>query len=309
MSRYGILLGAAAITGALVTSGAAFAGDASTASPFEFEGGIRYWYSTGTSAKNLYDGTGSLLISRLTYGGLDSHAGELFFRADHKATGIFLKGNLGLGIVDQGHLTDEDFEPVTSPYSSTLSPQHSGDIGYLTADVGYDFIRKPTYRLGAFVGYNLYRENLEAFGCTQQGGNPGICVPSIPSSVAVIKQDNTWHSLRLGLSGQTELSDRFTLKGDAAYIYSYLDGYDHHLLRPSINPIPENGSGSGVQLEAVLDYKLTDMAHLGIGARYWKFTSDGTAHFEQTPGGGYPQVEHWSTDRYGVFAQLSFKLN
>ena len=304
------LLRASVIAGLAFASSAAFAGEVTSPSmsPFEFDGGMRFWHSTGTSKKNLYDTTGSLLVSRLTYDGLDSNAAEVFFRAEHMSTGIFLKGLAGIGSLDQGHLTDEDFEPVTSPYSRTLSSQHGGDLEYFTADLGYDFWQTPEYRLGAFVGYNYYKEDVAAFGCVQQASNPGICVPSIASSVGVITQNNAWNSLRLGLSGEMNLTDRLALKGDAAYLYSYLDGYDHHLLRPSINPIPENGNGSGVQLQALLDYKLTDMMHFGVGARYWKFNADTTAHFEQTPGGGSPQVENWSTERLGIFAQLSFKF-
>lgn len=277
---------------------------------FSFEAGLRYWYSTGEASKDLYDTSGASLVSRLTYEDLDAHSGEVFFNATHNPTGIFVKGLLGGGGITQGSLIDEDFPPFLDVYSSTVSDQDGGDIAYATVDLGYNFWNTPQYRVGAFVGYNFWNESYDAFGCAQQAANPAICVPDIPSDVAVISQDNNWHSLRLGLSGQTQLTERLSLSGDAAFLLSWLDGEDRHHLRPDINPIPEDGDGYGVQLEAVLSYKLTDQFDIGIGGRYWWVKSDeGTAHFEETPGGGFPQVEDWETERYGVFVQASYKFN
>jgi outer membrane protease len=278
---------------------------------FSFESGLRYWYSTGTSSKDLYNGDGSLIFSRLTYDELDAHSGEIFFNATHNPTGIFVKGLLGAGSINKGSLVDEDFfyPPDTDPYSNTLSEQDGGDITYFTADLGYNFWNTPRYRVGAFVGYSFWSEGYDAFGCAQQAANPGICVPDIPSDIGVISQDNDWHSLRLGLAGQVQLSQRFSLSGDAAFLFTRLEGEDRHHLRPDINPIPEDGDGHGVQLEAVLNYKVTDMFNVGVGGRYWRATSEGTSHFEQTPGGGIPQPVDWEAERYGVFLQASVKLN
>ena len=72
---------------------------------------------------------------------------------------------------------------------------------------------------------------------------------------------------------------------------------------PEINPVPEDGDGDGVMLEALLNFDLTNVSSIGIGARYWRLQSDGTAHFEQAPVRGRPQVEDWDIERYGVFVQ------
>ncbi|MCV3211464.1 omptin family outer membrane protease [Mesorhizobium sp. YC-39] len=273
-----------------------------------FEGGLRYWYSTGEASKDLYDSSGTLRVSRLTYDRLDAHSGEVFFNATHNPTGIFVKGLLGAGGIAEGSLVDEDFLPYTNPYSNTSS-DHRGDITYFITDLGYYFWNTPRRRIGAFVGYNFWNERYNAAGCAQQATNPWICAPAIPTNVGIISQDNDWHSLRLGLAGQTQLTERLSLSGDVAFLFTRLDGKDRHLLRPKINPMPENGDGHGVQLEAVLNYKVTDLFNIGVGARYWRVAADGTAHFDETPGGGIPQVEDWQAERYGMFVQANIKFN
>ncbi|TIL41714.1 hypothetical protein [Mesorhizobium sp.] len=143
----------------------------------------------------------------------------------------------------------------------------------------------PRYRIGAFVGNNFWHESYDAFGCTQQATNWRTCVPTVPTYVNLISQDNDWHSLRLGLAGQTQLTARLSLSGDVAFLFTRLDGKDQHHMRPKIKLIPEDGDGHGVQLEAVLNYKVTDLFNIGVGARYWAVANNGTAHFEEAMGG------------------------
>ena len=46
-------------------------------------------------------------------------------------------------------------------------------------------------------------------------------------------------------------------------------------------PIPEDGNGNtGIQIEAVVSYLVTQDFSLGVGARYWRFETHGNAHFE-----------------------------
>lgn len=65
----------------------------SAASVFSFEGGLRYWPSTGKASKELYNHKGTSLVSRLTYDDLDAHSSEVFFNAIHNPTGIFVKAS------------------------------------------------------------------------------------------------------------------------------------------------------------------------------------------------------------------------
>src|SRR5882724_3570086 len=87
-------------------------------------------------------------LSRLTFSNLDSLSGEAFGRVDH-ASGFFLKGYVGGGGINQGHLNDEDFPDIVA-YSNTVSSAF-GHIGYATIDAGYNFLKGPDAKVGAFV--------------------------------------------------------------------------------------------------------------------------------------------------------------
>jgi hypothetical protein len=300
---------AAAILAAM--TGTAMAGDLpkgaeSTAvhGGFEAEFGTRMWLGFGNTAKDLYGVGGSPMVSRLTYGNLPTAAGEIFGKVTDNR--FFVSGFAGLGVLDGGTLKDEDFPPVTSPYSSTNSNQHDGSLSYATVDVGGYLYSTPKGRLGAFVGYNYLNQQLNAFGCTQTGANAGICVPSISDSVKVISQSNTWQSVRVGINGDMKLDDRWSINGDAAILpYVTLSGADTHWLRipgDFSGPIPEDGTGWGAQIQAMLDYKVNDQLSLGVGGRYWHMQTVGNAHFEDvTPGPAQP--EHWTTDLLGVLVE------
>lgn len=184
-------------------------------SSFTGEFGLRYWYSWGKTQKDLYGASRSDLVSRLTYDDLSGHSGEVYGRLDH-SSGFFLKGYLGGGILPNGSLNDEDFPPLTTPYSSTDSNQREGHLAYANIDAGFNLLRQPDFRLGVFGGYHYLEDKVSAFGCTQIASNPGICGGGIPDSVLVISQNNRWQSVRVGADMDVRLSERLTLRLDAA---------------------------------------------------------------------------------------------
>ena len=226
------------------------------------------------------------MVSRLTYSGMDGHAAEAFGRVDHTA-GFFLKGYVGVGILLNGNLQDEDFFPSPIPYSSTSSKQNDSTLAYASIDFGYSFIRRPGLRIGAFVGYHYLDETLNAFGCAQDAGNTAICSPALPETWKVITQSNHWNSLRVGLDARIALGAGFSLNLDAAYLpYVKLNGSDTHWLRIGANPgdftgpIPENGTGTGYQLEASIAYAVNPNVSVGMGARYWRMETSGNTQFD-----------------------------
>ncbi len=269
--------------------------------------GVRTWLGFGSAGESLYDPTTGGLVSRLTYDGMPIASGEVFGNAH--AGGFFVSGFAGLGVLPDGNLQDEDFPPYLSAYSSTNSNQRSGSLKYATIDVGHDLVDWGGVRAGAFVGYNYVDQQMNALGCTQTGGNPAVCVPSIDGSVSVISQANAWQSLRLGFNATARLDNGFSVNGDiAALPYVSLSGADTHWLRIPADftgPIPEDGTGWGLQVQAMLDYQVNDRLSLGIGGRYWHMQTVGTAHFENhlTAGGGQPQPDHWFTDMGGLLAE------
>jgi opacity protein-like surface antigen len=284
------------------------------ADDFQVELGARYWYSTGKTQKNLYDPTGSFLNSRLTYSGTTGYSGETFFRVDHNI-GLFFKGFAGIGRIDSGTLKDEDFPPVISPYSATLSAQQDGSLIYGVGDVGYNVLRGPNYKLGPFVGYYRDQDVLNAYGCTQIATNPSVCVPAISTGTLGITENDTWQALRLGLNGQLTFFDRFRLDLDGAWLpYAWLTGSDTHWLRIQnlpgnfTGPIPEDGSGMGVQLEAAINYFVTEAFSVGVGARYWYVATHGNTNFEGRVIDEVASLQPtpFVTERYGAFVQGAY---
>jgi opacity protein-like surface antigen len=282
-------------------------------SPWSFEFGSRYWFSSGKYKKDLFAPGGSPQLSRLTYDDLTGHSAEAFWRVDH-ASGLFLKGYVGGGSIIGGKLNDEDFPPATSPYSNTLSDQKHGALGYVSVDLGYNFWTAPTWQLGGFVGYNYWNERVNTFGCNQIAGNAGICgsIPPafgpVPASTNVLDNDATWNSLRVGLSGQVMLMPGWKLTGDVAYIHGWLDATDLHNLRPDIRGLPEDATGNGVQIDAMLTYQVSDAFSVGLGGRWWHIEGDGTSHFDEKIKGAPAEPIRIEQDRFGLLAQANYKF-
>lgn len=283
---------------------------------FQGEFGLRYWMNFGETAKNLYNIPGNAMVSRLTYDGLQGYAIELAGRIDH-TSGFYLKGYAGIGIVNRGNLNDEDFPPFLAPYSSTDSEQREGSMAYASIDLGFNLIRQPGFRLGAYAGYHYLDQSVSAYGCTQVATNNAICGNPVPNNVLVITQSNHWNSVRVGLDATVRLGGPFSLTVDAAYLpYVKLNGGDSHWLRIGTAPgafageIPEDGQGTGYQLEAALSYAVNRDVSIAVGGRYWRMDTNGHTHFEGNVVGmtAYPQPVDWKVESYGVFVQGSFKF-
>ncbi len=281
---------------------------------YDGEIGLRYWLSTGQTGKRLYNFGGSAMVSRLTYRGLIGQSGELFGQINER--NYFLKGVAGMGGLMRGTLQDEDFPPYIKPYSSTDSSLGNGELSYATLDGGGYFYEQPNARAGVFFGYNYFHEGVNGFGCNQTATNAAVCgTTSIPTSVAVITQQNNWHSLRVGLNGDMRLGG-WRLTGEAALLPVVdLQGADYHWLRICKSAgcfkggVPEDGFGWGYQLEAMADYTVANKYTFGIGGRYWHMESSGFTNFEGNVvgGGGGAQPVKWSTDLFGVTAHASLQ--
>ncbi len=286
-----------------------------------FAFGSRFWYSSGTLAKDLYDDPRSSqnLNSRLTYAGLTAGTFEAFGRAD-TAFGAFLKGNAGFGGLNSGSLNDEDFPPALTPYSNTLSQQQGGKLGYGSIDFGQILVQRERVSAGLFVGYGYLSETVNAYGCDQLASNPFVCQPAIGPGVLGITEESHWQFARLGLLGEFKLLDCLKLSTELAWVpYTQLGGQDTHWLRLGTGlfdfsgPIPESGGGgSGVQLEAIMSYQVNDKVSVGLGGRYWYLQTRASADLENVIVGlPFPpasQPLNFTTTRYGGFAQGAYKF-
>jgi opacity protein-like surface antigen/outer membrane protease len=280
---------------------------------WQLETGARYWHSWSRFQKDLPAGpVDTSLISRLTYDDMKNNSGEFFARLD-TPIGVFVKGFVGGGSKNSGKMNDEDWcifgfilgcDPTAVPYSNTLSSV-SGNLGYATIDVGYDVWRGATYKVGGFIGYNYFRDKMEAVGCAQIANAFGPCSPALPTSVLVITESDRWESFRIGTSAEVKLAPRLRLVADAAYLpHVTFKGTDNHVLRTLI--ISESGDGKGVQLEATLAYDVTDRLSLGVGGRYWSmWTTSGDDAFNGVP---IPRNDTYRTEIYGVMLQGSYKF-
>lgn len=274
------------------------------------EVGARYFLSTGHASFDLFSPQhGAQLNSRLSYGDSTGQAPEAFFRLDHDS-GVFLKGQGGIGTLSGGVLIDEDFPPAETPYSSTRSLLKAGSFAYGGIDLGYDFVRGPSGTLGAYVGYRGAYDKFLGYGCWQAGGNPEVCADTETGKrpvQMVLGETASWQGLALGLNSRLALAPRVRLELDAAYLpYAIRTGYDNHWWRGDINPQPETGSGWGTQAQAVLTYALTDRFDVGIGARY-EFLATTTASTQFTVP-AQRSSETISSERYGAFVQASYRF-
>lgn len=280
----------------------------------EVEFGTRAWVSSGRHQKDLGATTSpsmqNILVSRLTYD-TSAVSGEVFGRLD-SSSDVFLKGFIGGGSVTSGKLHDEDWlifdESV--PYSNTLSGV-KGSIAYGTIDAGYNFLHGRTYKFGGFIGYNYYRDDKSAYGCTQIANPNSDCVPALPSSTLVITENDRWNSVRVGVNGEVVLADRLKVSADAAYLpYSSFAGTDNHVLRTGLPSTlsPESGVGSGVQLEALLSYAVWNSFSIGAGGRYWAMWTTSNAFTNAFNLGCPCQTLPVRTERIGAFVQAAYQF-
>ena len=301
---------------------------------FGLDLGSRYWHSWGRHKYDLGLGTSDpvvsySLVSRLTYDDVEASTGEMTARVSAPWS-LFAKGLLGAGAIHNGHMNDEDFNiegdsVARIPYTNTISSRVTGDIpSYGTIDIGYDVWRAPAHRVGAYVGYNYYRETMGAYGIEQIanprgpfGSAEGGGFP--PIGHAIIEQEATWQSLRLGAAGEFYLTPRLKLSGDAAWLpYTSVNATDTHFggntpVIASINPL--NGHGVGTQLEAMLSYDVTDQLSIEVGARYWAmWTTDASfvrtfdAADEVVTPTSPPQHLKIETERVGVLVGATYKF-
>ncbi|UPK26547.1 outer membrane beta-barrel protein [Bradyrhizobium sp. 195] len=281
---------------------------------WSLEGGTRLWLSRG---RFQWDLGSTDLISRLTYHGLDGISGELFERLD-SPWGIFLKGNIGVGRFNNGKMNDEDWGVDPLPYRNTISGQGNGRFTYYTADAGYDFLHGSTSKVGGFMGWSYYGQKSDTIGCVQIASPYAPCLA--PGDKRIVgSQDTDWNALRIGLSAETMLLDRWRMSADVAYLpWTDFQGRDNHLLRPFTTFYDQRGSGGGgVQVEAVLSYFITKNFSVGVGGRYWAMWTPNqqkqlTTIAEEA---GRRPVTHgpfpgdYRMERWGTFFQASYKFD
>ena len=282
--------------------------------PFVFEGGARYWFSSGSmrfgfSNGNPYFGnpTSTLDWTRLT-----GHTGEVFARIDHMPSGVFVKGMVGGGAIKDGHIVDRDFFVTQYKFSDTTSDVSNGDSRFAMFDVGWAYSPLPNMRLGFFVGYHYWHEKVTANGVlcniASDLGCSSVNAVVTAFDTPVLSYEPTWHALRVGTEGKLWVDDRWSFSGEFAVVpYAVVQNKDSHLLRqdsadlgPAPNIVTKSKYAYGVEAELFVNYLVTPNIEIGAGVRYWGLASRmgdvsfGPA-FDNTN-----QLTNFDQERYGV---------
>jgi opacity protein-like surface antigen len=289
-------------------------------SGWEAEAGARYMHSWGRFQKDQNAGFANgtsfpngIVTSRLTYDNLQTNSSELFGRVE-SPWNVFLKGYVGVGQTGSGNNSDEDSYVAVNgtrpPYSNAYSPKIDGGIAYAVADLGYDFIRNSDSKLGAFAGYFYFDQLMNRYNCVQIANPQGSCeapdeTPT-PPNVVRFQEIDKWQAVRVGLSGETMLTDRLKLGVDAAYLpYLVFDGLDNHFRNPIAQFPASSHGGQGAQVDALLSYYLTDRFAVGVGGRYWTmWTTNG--QFVNTAQPGAPRYYRAAFEQAAAFVQASY---
>lgn len=278
--------------------------------------GVRYWLSTGeTRHSHNAQGVDPTLgnpTSVLIYENLDAHVVEFFGRRNFGAN-WFVKGNIGVGLINAGMFEDEDFKAGQVRDAHTTSSVPSGWIAHVTLDLGRDewTLREDRATLGAFVGYSRWTEYVDAYGLTDQLGGAGI-----DRDVRVISNELAWNAVRVGLAAGFAFSSRTRLSADLALVpYATFRNQDSHYLRSTnpasqfyLGPVPNiiiDGKGRGLQLDAELIHEVSRRTELGLGLRYWYLESTkGTRTVPNIPGAAELPLVELVSMRAGVTFSL-----
>jgi len=285
-------------------------------SPFHFEGGARYWYSSGTTRFGFTNGNPQFgnPTSTLDWSGTIGNSGEAFARVDHLPSQLFVKGLLGGGRINGGHMDDRDFLARQIKFSDTTSDINGDSMRYAMFDVGYSVaLPSEGIRIGAFVGYHYWRERMTAFGsrCNPDDVQNVFCGPAgsveVPFTTPGVTYETVWKAARIGGEAKIRLYDRWTVDSEIAIVpYARLSNDDSHLLRGDLGPVPNvltRANAFGAEAEIFFNYAVLRNFEVGLGARYWgMFTKSGSIVF----GPAFSRevaLTRFDTQRYGVLLQ------
>jgi hypothetical protein len=291
-------------------------------SPFAFEVGGRYWYSSGRLSFAFANGNPFFgnPTSTLDWHGLSAHSGEVFARIDHIPSGVFVKGLVGLGSVTHGHIDDLDFLVTQFKFSDTTSDVHNGNLSYGMFDVGWAYSPTSGVRLGFFAGYHYWHEKVTAYGivCNMASfiGCPAAGAVIEGFGVPVLSYEPTVHAARIGVESRIAVDEHWSFSGEIAGVpFAALRNKDSHLLRqsmadlgPAPNVITNSSYAFGVEAELFVNYAITPNIEMGAGVRYWGVTANrGGVQFGPDFGVSDP-LNKFDQQRYGVLVHAKGKF-
>ncbi|MCF6326317.1 MAG: hypothetical protein L3J21_03375 [Devosiaceae bacterium] len=265
--------------------------------PLDFEIGIRYWYSMGSSAVNAFGGFYSASDT--------SSIAEAFFRIDDNSTSSFLKGQIGYAVkIDGTYITPQ-------VVNETMA---GGYIGYGGVDFGMVPFGTENIGIGAFAGYqfiaanpNMGRSNF----VTASGGGD-----SATNALEI-------HVAKIGLAINADIGDNIDLNMEAAIIpYANLSGVYGALSIPDFisggDNFTQGSAGNisgrlyGASGEVMLGFKPTENLVVRVGARGWYLTGEATMNVIARQVGTPANAQNYIDNvtgleffRYGALAEIA----
>lgn len=285
----------------------------------------KVWVSSGWSNWN-FKSAGVDPLTDLRWRGVDAVVGEV--SADVLWKSLVWTLSVGGTAVDQGVLIAEDFAQSDRQgrFSVTRSSVDEGKLFYVSNDVGGRLARwrQPLFGPGrapeggyldVFVGYQFWREEYVAFGITGNLIFPSgfIVNQGEPSSVKVVTNEYTRHSIRVGARTQVPLAGGLSLRALAAVSpWTHTDYEDtHHLAIGLRQPTLSSASGGfGYQADAGLAYAFSRSLSAELGFRYWRFDSgEGDVTTISTNGAvSTSKLNEAITERYGPYVGLTWRF-
>jgi hypothetical protein len=260
-------------------------------SPFTFDVGSRYWYSTtNIKTEGLNNGASygnpSFVIdwSNMTGSNL-----ELFGKMMHSESEYFVKGYVGtnLGNGDSGKMSDVDYASGQTTTSVLNTDAKQLSVSYGVLDFGKDFKLSNT-SISPFLGYFYWKQKSQSYGGTIGAITSGdytiynvlgLTVGQVLlNSVNVITYETTVNAPRFGFQLNQPVSEKFTVDFELAYMpFANIKLNDTHNAAPNhyvTNGSPNvvsSGQGWGYGSDIYLKYKVTENTKIGLGFRYQYF--------------------------------------
>ncbi len=301
----------------------------------EFDAGIGTWISQGSTRwSHNASGVDPLLgnpSSELNYKDLASNVVELRGQVT-LAQKWSLRANYGFGDITGGRLIDDDYvsqagavccTTLNRPhrFSRTFSDVNGSDLWYVNADLGYkawSFLQEKG-SLRVFLGYQYWREKVEATGvtqveCTSVGVNCNAVGTVTNRGQKVITNTVKWSSLRLGLESGYQFTSRFSIDGSVVWIpYTSMKNEDIHHLRTDLQQNPSfsmSGTGMGVNTEVTATLMIIQNLFFNVGYRYWWVgVTDGDWTNHPVSGASSTvQLNQLQSFRQGVTLGLDYKF-
>ena len=270
--------------------------------PLDFEIGMRYFYSLGSS---------KLTVNGGSYSSNDqSHIVELHARIDDNSTDTFLKGSFGYAAVTNGTYETPEFIGVQTMNNGSI-------ISYGGADFGYMPFGNADFRLGGFVGYQYLADNVDMgrsnYVTASGGGDSDQNAMNI-------------NALKLGVVARAELADMIDLNIEAAVIpYANISGTYGAFNLPNYafggNVFQQGSAGTisgnlyGASGEAMIGFHPTEDITLRVGGRVTYLTGDASISYTGREVGTPTNSQDFISEvsgleffRYGALLELTARF-